>query len=422
MSSLLGSMFNLAKVVTPVERPHGPLSYMGQRPTSDLSAQLDAFSGVGTLFACVHRIESATGKTEWKLYRKKSDKRRVLGPSTDTRVEILPGQHPALDLWNQPNPFMTRQRFVSTFMNYLLLAGDATWYCSVNETSGTMLGGELWPLRPDRVTMAGDPLLGAVSGLVYRNGNGEQIPLELEEFIQIQYGTNPKNALRGLAPVAAILTDLGADQAAAAYNAIFFHNNASPNGVIEVPGSLSDEAFTRLQMQWREQHQGVHNSHRAGILEGGMTWKDTSYSMKDMLFPEMRELTSKLALMAFGMSKTMIGQTEDVNRATAEIAKAVFYEQVVDEMNDKIKEALNTQFLPMFGPLGEGVEFDYVSDAPEDAETANAERTSKVNAFVQLINAGVDPEEAAEVCGLPPMTMREVQDANRAEEAVGAAG
>jgi HK97 family phage portal protein len=228
---------------------------------------------------------------------------------------------------------------------------------------------------------------------------------------------NPKNGLRGASPVAAILIDLGADKAAAMYNRVFFDNNAAPNGVIEVPEDYSDAAFKRLQTQFREQHRGVRNAHRVAMLEEGAKWKDTSYSMKDMLFPEMREMTAKLVLTAFGMSKTMIGQTEDVNRATAEAAFAIFHEQVVDEMNERIKQALNTQFLPMFGDLGSNVEFDFVSAAPENAEKANAELTSKTQAYATLIREGVDPEDAAIVCGLPPMKMREVQSAPEREPA-----
>lgn len=390
-----------------------PASWFG-RGGGGIEAQLDAYGGVGTLFSVVHRISAAASKTDWKLFRKKQDARRTFGPGTDTRVEILPGKHPALDLWNQPNPYMTRQRFIETFMQYLLLAGDTEWYCAVNEMTGTILGGELWPLRPDRCTIYGDELLGAPAGMAYRNGNGQMIPVELEEYIQLQL-PNPKNGLRGMAPVAAILIDLGADKAAAAYNRVFFDNNATPNGVIEFPEDYSDKAFQRLQKQFREQHQGVRNAHRVALLEEGATWKDVSYSMKDMLFPEMRELTSKLVLTAFGLSKTMIGQTEDVNRATAEAAKAVFNEQVVDEMNERIKQALNTQFLPMFGAIGESVEFDFISAAPEDAEKANAERASKTSAFKTLIDAQVDPEEAAIVCGLPPMKMKEVQSAPEAD-------
>jgi HK97 family phage portal protein len=398
---------NATKVATSgAAQGGGAFSFGGA--SGGVEAQLEAYSGVGTLFSCVHRISAAASKTDWKLYVKKTDRRRTYGPGTDTRTEVLPGQHPALDLWNQPNPSMTRQRFIETFMQYLLLAGDCEWYCAINESTENMVGGELWPLRPDRCTIYGDELLGRPAGLGYRNGAGQVVPLNLDEFIQLQMA-NPKNGLRGMSPVAAILTDLGADQAAAAYNAVFFRNNAAPNGVVEVPTSMSDRGFERLQLQFREQNQGVRNAHRVAILDEDAKWKSTTYNMKDMLFPEMREMTSKLVLMAFGMSKTMLGQTEDVNRATAEAALAIFHEQVVDEMNERIRQALNNNFLPKFGDFGTSYEFDFVSAAPEDAEKVNAERTSKVAAWVQLKNAGVDPDEAAKVVGLPPMKMREVQ-------------
>jgi hypothetical protein len=50
------------------------------------------------------------------------------------------------------------------------------------------------------------------------------------------------------------------------------------------------------------------------------------------------------------------------------------------------------------------VEFDYDSPVPDDLDREAAERTSKVNAAVALVNAGWDSVEVLESMGLPPMT------------------
>src|SRR5262249_5913460 len=76
--------------------------------TSDSSIPLgekayEAFGSVGTLFAIVSQICNAFASVEWHLYRKTSvrDKTR--------RQEVL--VHGFLDVWNQPNPFMTGRYF-----------------------------------------------------------------------------------------------------------------------------------------------------------------------------------------------------------------------------------------------------------------------------------------------------------------------
>jgi hypothetical protein len=53
--------------------------------------------------------------------------------------------------------------------------------------------------------------------------------------------------------------------------------------------------------------------------------------------------------------------------------------------------------------MGKGYEFVPGNPVPEDKAAANAERGSKTTAYKTLTDAGVDPEDAAVVVGLPPM-------------------
>ena len=64
---------------------------------------------------------------------------------------------------------------------------------------------------------------------------------------------------------------------------------------------------------------------------------------------------------------------------------------------------INTQFLPLFGSAGEGVEFDYSFPMPLNREQDNAELQAKTQAALTLIQAGFDPAAVLEVVGLPDM-------------------
>jgi hypothetical protein len=59
----------------------------------------------------------------------------------------------------------------------------------------------------------------------------------------------------------------------------------------------------------------------------------------------------------------------------------------------------------MYGPLGEGVEFDYRSPVPEDKDREASERTSKIDGLMKLIQY-FEPPEVLEFLGLPPMTLK----------------
>src|SRR3546814_2474692 len=68
---------------------------------------------------------------------------------------------------------------------------------------------------------------------------------------------------------------------------------------------------------------------------------------------------------------------------------------------------LNNDFLRLF-PGTEGLEFDYDNPRPQNAEAINAERAPKTTAFSTLVLAGVAPDDAANVVGLPPMAMNPI--------------
>ncbi len=135
-----------------------------------------------------------------------------------------------------------------------------------------------------------------------------------------------------------------------------------------------------------------------------MQWVDVNFSQKDMQFAELRNVSREVIREAFGISKTVLGGTEDVNRATAEAAKVVYAEYLLVPRLERLKGALNNDFLPLFGTLGEGLEFDYKSPVPADSEKEASERTSKTDAVTKMVAAGFDPAEVLALYGLPPLT------------------
>lgn len=363
---------------------------------ANLARQLQMMEENGTIYQIVHRLSESVSNADWNLYRK-------VGPRMDPHApRRTVERHAALDLWNAPNPFYSQQTLVETGTQHLELTGEA--FLLVAYFEGTTLPAELWPARPDRMT----PVPGGTDfllGWVYTGPDGEKVPLTNEEVIQIKY-PHPRDPYRGLSPIISILSTVEAIALSQAWNRNFFRNSAEPGGVIEVPTSVSDPEFRRLQMQWGEQHKGVAAAHRVGILENGMKWVSNSVGQKDMQFVEMLNLGREVIREAYGMSKTMMGLTEDVNRATADAAELVFARYQLEGRLNRYRGVLNNIFLPLFGSTSSGVEFDYCSVVPEDEAAEAAELTTKTNAFKTLVDAGVHPDDAAVICELPPMQMR----------------
>ncbi len=392
--TLLGALTAAARtatVNTPVPFASRSASYSGGIFGSNRSAegQLRAMSAVGTLFAIVDRTSNATAQVEWGLYRKaKSGRKEDRTPVTS---------HAALDLWNRPNPFMPRQEFVESSTQHYDLTGETPWV--IARVPGFSIPLEMWPVRPDRIEPVPHPEK-FLLGYVYTSPDGERVPLNVEDVIFLRR-PNPMDPYRGLSPVLSILPDLDTARYAAEWARAFFLNSAQPGGIIEVPVHLQDREFNEMRDRWAEQHKGVNNAHRVAIIEHGAKWADRTISQRDMQFVELRGATRDAVREAYGISKSAIGDFEDINRASALAAKAWFAEQQTIPRLERIKAALNFELLPMYGSTGEGLEFDYENPTPPDPEQEAATLTANVNAAAALIEAGAYGPATLEAFGLP---------------------
>lgn len=400
--TLLGSLLNKAPVPY-VPRTFSRRGYVAPTtPTGGMEAQMRAQGQVGTLFAIVDRIISAYSQVEWKLYRVPRDGRRRYDGGTgsvqDNRVEVT--RHPALDLWNRPNPFFFGSSFRESAQQHEELTGEQYWIIVRNAIG---LPQELWFVRPDRMTPVPDPN-NFLAGYIYTSQDGEEVPLSVNDVVFLRR-PHPLDPYRGLGAVQSILGDLDARYLSTQYNRNFFLNSATPGGVIEAENNLSDEDFNQFQARWGETHKGVANAHRVAILEAGMKWVDRKYTLDDMQFVELQEASRETIREAFGFPKAMTGATDDVNKANAYAGEVMFARWMTKPRLIRTREALNSILLPMYGASAVGLEFDFVNPVPEDDEIAAQVLLNKAQSAKFLADTGL--WEAADILstvGLPEMT------------------
>lgn len=366
--------------------------------TADPKKMLDITAVVSTLFAITAATSQATSLVDWKLYRKSSSGKK------EDRTEV--SGHPALVVWNKPNPFYTRQEFVESEQQHVDLTGEGWWVLYTDPRAPSLGPTEIWPVRPDRVFPVKHPTK-FLTGYVYRSPDGEEVPLDIADVIQLRI-PNPSDPYRGLGPVQSLLTTAYGLRAAMDYNRNFFVNNAEPGGIISFPETLEDDDWRRHKRRWNAQHQGVSAAHRVAILEGGATWIDRKYTNRDMEFTGLTGVSRDILREAFLVHKHILGQSDDVNRASALAADNAFAERVTVPRLERFKGALNNDFLPLYGTYaGRSLEFDYCDPRPKSAEDQDRERESKANAYKTLVDAGIHPDDAAMAVGLP--AMRSVQ-------------
>jgi phage portal protein BeeE len=381
-----------------------PSRYQQQAATlfrnDDRELLLHAMAALPDVYGLVSLNASSVAKVKWHLYRKQADNRRRYGPVADQdRQEVL--VHPGLYVWDNPNDFHTQRAYIEGFSQHLELTGEAYWVFSYVGSMPTAM----YYVMPHRMQPVPSTTT-LIQGWIYTDPDGQQHPLKLSEVIgppTLSFPC-PWDVYHGLSPVAAALVDIRNARASGEWSANFFLNNAFPGGWIEIPNSWSDPEFDEWTDRMRESHRGVANAGRIGILEHGATFKPNQQSMRDMQFAETRKISGDNIRRGFRTHKHMLGDSDDVNRANAETAEETHSRWQTTDRLDRIKDTLNGPFLKLFKSQGQ-VEFDYENPVPDDREADNSELTSKTGAYATLVGAGVDPVDAAEVVGLPPMNM-----------------
>lgn len=361
-------------------------------PAMNAETQLRAMGSVGTLFSIVSTLANSTGAANWRLWR------RATSGLPEDRVEVL--SHLALDIWNKPNPFMTRQEFIESVQQHVDLTGEG-WMVVGRNPAMRSIPLELWPVRPDRIFPVPSPT-DYLSGYVYAAPDGSRIPLERDEVIQLRM-PNPMDPYRGMGPVQSILTDLDSTRYSAEWNRNFFRNSAQPGGIIEAPEEMGQTQWRIFTERWRESHQGVNNAHRVAVLENGMKWVDRQFSQRDMQFAELNTLSREIIREAFGVHGHKLGMSESVNRANADAADVTYARDKIVPRLERFKQALNNDYLPLFGATALGLEFDYDNPVPADDELSAKLLTARANAAVTLVGAGFSAPDVLTVCELPDM-------------------
>jgi HK97 family phage portal protein len=369
--------------------------------TTGMEAQMRTVGQVGTLFAITDRIISSYSQVEWKLFRVPKDGRRRYDHGTsstqDDRIEVT--RHPALDLWNKPNPFFCGSAFRESAQQHEELTGEQYWV--LVKRGGLPL--EAWFVRPDRMRPVPHPEK-YLAGYIYTSPDGEEIPLRVDEVIFLRR-PHPLDPYRGLGAVQSIMGELDATYLSTEWNRNFFLNSATPGGIIEAEQNISDEDFDQFQARWAETHRGVANAHRVAILEAGMKWVDRRYTMDEMQFVEMKQASREVIREAFGFPKAMLGATDDVNKANAYAGEVMFARWITRPRLMRVKEVLNTVLLPMYGASAAGLEFDFVNPVPEDDEIAAQVLLNRAQAVKFLADTGLwEPASMLSACGMPAMT------------------
>lgn len=355
----------VAKVVTGVKRKMFDGYYSQQSmiaPDMNTTDFLRSYGQIGWMFAAVNRIAQDVGSSEWKPYK----------------GEIVQETSMALEILKHPNKFMSQYQFLWKSTAYLELTGKCYWYIAKD---GLGRPRELWCLNPLDIWAVPDRD-NFIKGYIYKSG-AENIPLSVDEviFIPLPDLINPYG---GKGPAQAVASNLEIDKYTNTYIKNFFYNDARPGGIVNFPDMDPDE-YDRAVEQYKDKHRGVENSSELLFTKGGsVTFTPIAMNIKDLDISALKDNNRDGILGAFGVPKSIVGITDDVNRSTAEAAEYTFAMHTIKPLLHLFQDVINNEFIPMFS---EDALLRFTDPVPKNKDFVNTVITTRINKTMTINEA-----------------------------------
>lgn len=356
-----------------LQPPRRGFSYSGGVVvTEDTAMQASAF------YRGVIYISSQIAKLPWEL---KDKNNKIL----DNRVAVM--------LRLCPNSEMTSMAFRLTMIQNAIIHGNA--YAEIERD---MMGRPIaiWPIPSRSVELYRRP---DTRELVYRviAGSqflpGEDVYLPFKDVFHLK-NFHTKDGLVGQGVIAYGSEILGISLGADRMAANLFGNGGVPSGVLEVPGTLSDEAFARVKKDWTENH-GGKKSGGIAVLEEGMKFSAVTMAPDILQFLESRKFSVIEIARFLGLPPTKLYDTERNSYHTQEQSNLEVATDTLDAWARSLEAEVDMKILNnQFG--GTRSELDLYA-------VFRGDMTTRANYFSKMMQtAAITPNEIRMREGMAP--------------------
>ncbi|MFA5080293.1 MAG: phage portal protein [Candidatus Paceibacterota bacterium] len=313
----------------------------------------------GWTYACIRAIAEELANIKLHLYRVNAN---------GEREEMK--KHKLLDLLKFPNDEQTGFDFRFMLFAHLEICGDAYFLLdNVKDEKGVPTS--LTVLLPTNLTAKKEGMPKKIVSYKYREGT-ETKDLQKYEILHLKY-PNPMSTTDGMGTVDAAAELIDSDNYATRTNKNFFSNGARLGGLLKNTEELDSDNLKRMQIEFEEMVSGVGNFYKVISLPAGTDYQEMGTSPKDMDFANLKNNLRDGIMAIFRVPKTVLGITDDVNRANAEATNYVFALRTIKPKMQMIVDCLNAFLVPRFG---DDLVLDFEDPVPENRELIIQEVTS----------------------------------------------
>jgi HK97 family phage portal protein len=358
---------------TPAQSGGGQLipSYQNKIPQwskwSTRKAISDGFKSSVWVYICVQRLMKAAASVPWVAYERN-------GKKWEANED-----HALTELFERPNPFMSRQRLMEYITSHLFLGGNSV----IHQIKLRGAPVELWPIwELDKIQVV-PSRTEYIERYDYRR-DGEPIPLAPDEVVHLMFA-DPGNPFWGISPLQAAARVVDTDIEAVRWNKVALQNRAVPDGVFTTTSPMTRDQLDEARYQVREQYSGADNARIPWVVGGGAQYTPMSRTPVEMDWLGGRHMNREEIAATFGVPLPMVGVYDDATLANIETARRIFWADTIVPFLDDIKAAFNHALVPSFGIPGQ-LELRYDTS---NVEALREDLGDKIKDLVAMVSTGI---------------------------------
>lgn len=277
----------------------------------------------------------------------------------DTKNKIFEYSHPLLDLLNNPHPAFEYNEFMESLLQFYLLTGN-TYLITSGEKSRPPIMIETAPPQNITYNIARDgyPLSFTISQYsgsteFFRTLEKSKFKyydkLQDAELFQIRNANPTSNdfKLTGLSPLNQIYYEIEQCISGNIHNLSLLKRGSTLGGIFTTQGSLSDEAFRRLQNQINIFFSGENNAGRPFLAEEGLGFTSNSQSNRDMDFVNLRDRNESTIYNKLKVPLPLVSK-DTMIMANFDAAKIELYDRAVLPLIKRIFANMTSFLMPAY--------------------------------------------------------------------------
>ena len=277
------------------------------------------------------------------------------GPNPDDEV-VKDG--PLVRLLQRPNPVMSGRKWQQLIATLQMLSGEHFDFMLKMGVDGKMgpvatSGGinaeievpdELWTMRGEVVDMELDPKVYMPAAWKFQAGDNTIKRFD-SASVWHPYDVDPYSPFRGMGPMQAAYRTASKDYQIERFDEALVKNGGQPSGIYVTKDTLSQEDREEIKAS-HDANVGSPRAHRRPmVLSEETSFQPLGHKPTEMDLRDLRLWDRDIIMSLFGVTKPILGITDDVNRANAEEAKRVFWEDTMIPFMEFIADELTMHFL-----------------------------------------------------------------------------